>query len=110
MTESMPRHVTVDDWIFEVKMVRALRVDSYGKPYDAIANVIVNGDTAFVEGLMMREDEEFDREDYQTFLKVCKQLGAKFMQYERFKNDKQRTEVVEVERALKLAKVFKLVQ
>jgi len=49
---TMPKYVHLNNWIFEVKAVRALRVDNYGEPYSAIANINVNGDVAYLDGLM----------------------------------------------------------
>ena len=67
MTESMSRYIQLDNWIFEIKSVRAIRVDSYGKPYSAIANFNLNGGNAYIDGLMTREHDDFTRNDYQTF-------------------------------------------
>ena len=73
----MSRFVKVEDWIFEVKTVRALRVDHYGKPYSAIANLTVNGDSAYIDGLLTRENEKFSRKDFQAFYKFCQQMQLK---------------------------------
>ena len=44
MTGSMSKHVKIGEWIFEVKLVRALKVEKYGQPYSAIANCNTNAD------------------------------------------------------------------
>jgi len=92
----MPRFVQVDDWIFEVKTVRALRVDEYGKPYTAIANLTVNGDTAYIDGLLTRESEKFSRKDFQAFYKFCQQMEVKQANFDRFKNDELVSECVDI--------------
>ena len=79
MTNAMSRYVQLDNWIFEVKTVRALHVDSYGKPYSAIANLNLHGDNAFIDGLMTRDNEGFTEKDFQVFEKVCQQLGINQM-------------------------------
>ena len=44
MQSGITRFTQVGDWIFEVKMVRALRVEKYGQPYDAVSTLTANGD------------------------------------------------------------------
>lgn len=92
----MPRFVQVDDWIFEIKTVRALRVDKYGKPYSAIANLTVNGDSAYIDGLLTRENESFSRKDFQTFYKFCQQMQIKQANFDRFKNDRLISESIKI--------------
>jgi len=94
--ESMPRFVQVDDWIFEIKAVRALRVDQYGKPYTAIANLTVNGDNAYIDGLLTRENEKFNRKDFQAFHKFCQQMKLKQAHFDRFKGDELVSECVNI--------------
>jgi len=93
----MPRFVQVDDWIFEVKTVRALRVDQYGKPYTAIANLTINGDNAYIDGLLTRENEKFSRKDFQAFYKFCQQMQVKQGNFDRFKNDELVPECIDIQ-------------
>ncbi|MBA6253502.1 MAG: hypothetical protein ACI9O3_001014 [Colwellia sp.] len=94
--KSMPRFVQVDDWIFEVKTVRAIRVDEYGKPYTAIANLTVNGDNAYIDGLLTRENEKFNRKDYAAFHQFCQQMKVKQAHFDRFKNNKLSAERADI--------------
>ncbi|MFB1015853.1 MAG: hypothetical protein QMC51_09395 [Alteromonadaceae bacterium] len=55
MSETISRNIQIDNWIFEVKMVRALRVDNYGDPYTAIANISLNGNSAYIDGMMQKK-------------------------------------------------------
>ncbi len=96
MIDNNARYIQLGEWIFEVKSIRALRVDAYGKPYNAIANVTLNGDAAYVDGLMTREEDEISREDFQTFYSLCQKLGLKHMQFDRFKNDEAKLSTVEI--------------
>lgn len=97
MTDTTSRFIQLDNWIFEVKSVRAIKVDSYGKPYNAIANLSFNGNNAYIDGLMTREDEKFSKEDYQIFMRFCKKFGMKQMQFDRFKNNQFKLETVDLE-------------
>jgi hypothetical protein len=107
--ESMLRFVQVDDWIFEVKTVRALRVDKYGKPYTAIANLTVNGDNAYIDGLLTREDEKFSRKDFHAFYKFCQQMKVKQANFDRFKNNELISECVNIQPGKQRA-ILKLVR
>ncbi len=82
------RLVSLGDWIFEVKMVRAIRVPKYGEPYSAIANININGDSAYVDGLMTQTGHEFTRADADTIKRFLTQLGLEQVQFERYKNDR----------------------
>ena len=77
MNDAISRCMRMDDWIFEVKMVRALKVDSYGQPYKAIAHFNVNGDFAVLDGAMHGKGEHFTDKDLKTFLAMCEALGIK---------------------------------
>ena len=77
MTEAISRCVRMDDWIFEVKLVRALKVDSYGQPYRAIAQLNINGDFAFIDGSLHAGQEKFSETDIATFQRMCEMLDVK---------------------------------
>jgi hypothetical protein len=77
MNQAISRCVRMDNWIFEVKMVRALKVDSYGKPYKAIAHFNINGDHAFLDGALSASGEQFSEQDIQTFMAMCQALEVK---------------------------------
>lgn len=80
----MPRYIQIGEWFFEVKNVRALRVDQYGKPYDAIASICINGDRANIDGLLVNEDHEFNQQDRQTLSTFCQQLGMNKVEFSGF--------------------------
>jgi len=82
----MPRYIQINDWIFEIKAIRALRVKNYGEPYTAIANININGDNVYIDGLLTREKAPFLRQDYQAFVQFCQQLAIKNVTFDRFKN------------------------
>ncbi|TWX69631.1 hypothetical protein ESZ36_06660 [Colwellia demingiae] len=85
-SETLSRCIKIDDWIFEIKMVRAIRVEEYGQPYTAIANINLNGDNAYVDGLMTNSDVDLAREDFNTIKEYFQRLGVKQVQFDRYKN------------------------
>ena len=91
MKESMSKHVQVGDWIFEVKMVRALKVDEYGQPYSAIANCNINGDAMYIDGLLTTEGQNFTRSDFKSFEDFSRLLGLKQFSYHRYQNGQSKT-------------------
>lgn len=88
MKTVMPRYVKQGDWIFEIKTVRALRVDEYGEPYDALATLNVNGEMGFIDGLVTKEEGDFKRKDLMTFYKFFESLGLKGFSYDRYHDGK----------------------
>ena len=93
---SMPRYVKLNNWIFEIKAIRALRVEQYGDPYSAIASLTVNGDSAYFDGLMTRENQAFTRDDFETFKLFCAQLDVKQAKFDRFKDKVMCKEAVDI--------------
>lgn len=96
MTESISKHVQIGDWIFEVKMVRALKVDEYGQPYSAIANCNINGDAMYVDGLLTKNGENFTRDDFKCFNDFGHHIGLKQCSYHRYQNGQSKTKDVEI--------------
>jgi len=94
--EALSRYVKIDKWIFEVKSVRAIRVDDFGKPYSATASLTLNGDSAYIDGLLTKDDDDFTREDYQAFVKVTQQLSVKSFNFDRFKQRRRISHTVKV--------------
>jgi hypothetical protein len=75
MNEMISRHIQIDNWIFEVKMVRALRVQNYGDPYDAIANINLNGSSAYIDGMMQKSLQQMSDKDIQVIKNYCQQMS-----------------------------------
>ena len=110
MTDLNSHFIQLENWIFEIKSIRAIRVESYGQPYDAIANIHLNGENAYIDGLMTRANEEFSREDYQVFHRMCQKLGLKQVQFDRFKNSQASLNTVKVQPIENTAPQLKLVR
>lgn len=77
IAESMTRRIEIDGWIFEVKMVRALKVANYGEPYCAIANLSLQGEIAYVDGCMDKEQGNLKSEDYLAMERFCEKMEIK---------------------------------
>ncbi|AZQ85623.1 hypothetical protein EKO29_17465 [Colwellia sp. Arc7-635] len=108
--ETLSRFVKIDKWIFEVKSVRAIRVDDFGQPYSAIANFTLNGKSAYIDGLLTREDDDFTREDYATFEKVTRQLQVDSVNFDRFKQKRRVSDSIKVTPTNGLKPKLKLVK
>ena len=87
VTQTHSRYIQVGDWCFELKAVRALKVDQYGKPYQAIANCNINGDKMYVDGLLNKDDDEFTKKDFVDFCQFAKKIGIDSVVYHRFQGD-----------------------
>lgn len=92
----LSRNVRIGDWIFEVKSVRALKVDEFGKPYSAIANLTLNGDCGYIDGLLTGDQEEFTKDDYQAFFNLSQQLNLTEVSFDRFKQKRRTTTRIKV--------------
>lgn len=106
----MPRYVKMNDWIFEIKTVRALKVSNYGEPYSAISNLSVMGESMYIDGQMTREEDEFNRDDFETFRTFCGQLGMKTAHFDRIKNGQRSTKVFDVQPPVKPEPFIRLVK
>ena len=96
MSKSITRIEQIDDWVFEVKMVKALKVKNYGEPYSAIANLTANGDQMYIDSHLSINDEELDKNDFMTIYKFCQQMGMKNISYDRIKNGFKSTKQVDI--------------
>ena len=81
MSEMISRHIQIDNWIFEVKMVRALRVQSYGEPYSAIANINLNGSSAYIDGMMQKNLQQISNEDMEVLKNYCHQMDIEEVKF-----------------------------
>jgi hypothetical protein len=93
---SFSRFIQIGDWLFEIKMVRALKVNEYGLPYEAIANCNINGDSMYIDGLLTKNDKDFSREDFATFCQFGHQVGVDNISYHRYQNGESVTKNVKV--------------
>lgn len=82
MNKTVSRHIQIDHWIFEVKMVRALRVKNYGEPYSAIANISFNGSSAYIDGMMQKDQQQLSNDDLQVLKEYCQQMSVKEIKIE----------------------------
>lgn len=66
--------VQIDGWIFEVKAVRALQVECYGQPYTAIANINIAGDSAYIDGIISKDNQAIIKDELTPVVEFCRQL------------------------------------
>lgn len=86
------RRFSIDEWIFDMKMVRALKVQQYGEPYVAAANLTLNGESAYIDTLVGREQSPITRTDIRSISKAAKKLGARNLEYDRINKAGVRSE------------------
>jgi len=96
MTQTHSRYIQIDDWLFELKSVRAVKVDEYGDPYNAIANCNINGNQMYIDGLLTKNNEEFTKKDFASFYKFCQKMGIDECSYHRFQDGKSVNKAVTV--------------
>lgn len=96
MTSSISRFTQMDDWVFEVKMVRALKVSNYGDPYTAIATLTANGEQMYIDSQLTRGDDDFSRKDFMTFYRFCQELEMKSFHYDKMRNGVRHPRVVDI--------------
>ena len=86
------RRFTLGDWIFDVKLVRALKVNVYGEPYTMAANITLNGESSYIDTLVGRSDTPMTRNDIRSLSKAAKKLEAGKLQYDRMNSSGKRSE------------------
>ncbi|WP_102797545.1 hypothetical protein [Bowmanella denitrificans] len=91
MENSANRYVKVGNWIFEVKMVRAIRVEEYGKPYDAVAHMTFNGDEVYVDSQLNSSDRSLDKSDMAALVNFAQMMEVDNFRYDRFQNGQRRS-------------------
>ena len=96
MKESSSRYIKVGDWYFEVKSVKAIRVDEYGEPYTAVANCSFNGDSMYVDGLLAKDNHEFSKSDYKAFYEFSHLMGVEQVNYHRMNHGHTATKDVNI--------------
>jgi hypothetical protein len=110
MNSSMSRFTCIGDWIFEVKMVRALRVKKYGEPYTAVATLTANGEHMYVDTQMTREKDELSRKYSAAFYNFCQQLEMKSFNYDKMKNGMRHPRSVDIVENLDTKPIIRLVK
>ncbi len=96
----MQKHITrttqIDDWIFEVKMVRALKVKKHGEPYSAVAHLTANGQQMYVDSHLSTSDEDLSKDDFKAIYKFCQSIGMQNISYDRIKNGIRTSKQVDI--------------
>lgn len=96
MNKSITRIAKMDDWFFEVKMVRAIKSKNYGDSYSAIAQLTASGEQMHIDSHLSIKDEELSKEDFMTIYKFCQSMGMKSITYDRVKNGFRTSKQVDI--------------
>jgi hypothetical protein len=96
MTDTITRIAQIDDWVFEVKMVRALKVRKHGEPYSAVANLTANGEQMYIDTQLTKDGAELSKKDFMTIYNFCQAMGMKHISYDRIKNGLRSSKVVDI--------------
>lgn len=96
MRESITKITQVDDWIFEIKMVKAIKVKNHGEPYSAVANLTANGDQMYIDSHLSANNEDLLKDDFMAIYKFCQSIGMKSISYDRIKNGLRTTRDMEI--------------
>ena len=96
LSDSISMHTQIGDWIFIIKLMKAIRVPVYGARYNAVADITFTAEkTAFISGLMTKNDE-FNRSDRRTFKKLFHQLGIEAVNWQRMRDCESRNMAVDL--------------
>lgn len=96
MQKTISRLWQMDDWIFEVKMVRALKVKQHGEPYSAVANLTANGEQIYIDSHLALNNEELNKKDFMTIYHFCQSMGMKHISYDRIKNGIKSSKIIDI--------------
>lgn len=82
------KSLKVGNWLFEVKQIKAIKVDKKGEPYSGIATINIINDELHIDGLLMKDSasSRSDIEDIKTFISG---LGFDEYKYNRYNKDRK---------------------
>jgi hypothetical protein len=96
MKKSITRISQIDDWVFEVKMVKSIKSEKYGEPYSAVAHMTVNGDHMYIDSQLSADNVELNKGDFKAIYEFCQSLGMKNIGYDRIKNGHKSSKHIEI--------------
>lgn len=69
LTLNKKHYFQVNNWLFEVKQISAIRTDEYGKPYDAATLITISNGRAAIERMISKDKlSHSDKSDIETAL------------------------------------------
>ena len=86
----------MNDWVFEVKMVRALKVRKHGEAYSAVATLTAAGEQMYIDTQLTKDGAELSRKDFMTIYNFCQSLNMKQITYDRIKDGVRSSKVVDI--------------
>ncbi|MDU0353307.1 hypothetical protein RS130_04610 [Paraglaciecola aquimarina] len=96
MNKSITKTTQIDGWLFEVKMVKAIKVKNHGEPYSAVASMTANGDQMYIDSHLSSNNEELQKDDFMAIYKFCQSMGMKNISYDRIKNGLKTTKNIDI--------------
>ncbi|MCF2947427.1 hypothetical protein L0668_04855 [Paraglaciecola aquimarina] len=96
MRKSITKITQIDDWIFEIKMVKAIKVKNHGDPYSAVASLTANGDQMYIDSHLSANNEDLQKDDFMAIYKFCQSIGMQNISYDRIKNGLKSTRNVDI--------------
>lgn len=110
MLADITRCMQLGDWIFEVKMVRALKATEYGQPYQAVSTLSIMGDSLYIDSQLARDTQELSREDCRVFYEFARKLDMKRIQYDKIRNGERVSRMVSITENQPAPTILKLAQ
>lgn len=107
-TNEISRYTRIGEWVFEVKMVRALKVQNYGDPYTSCASMTINGSDLYIDSQMTRDGDDFNRKDFLAFYKFCQKMEVQHACYDKIKNGDRSPRKIEIIQSSQVKPVVQL--
>lgn len=80
------------DWFAEMKNVTLRRVPIYGKPFTAIAGMIIANGVLHIEGLISNSKPKFTAQDRRDIHDICTDFGFTYYITSSYDDDGKRVE------------------
>jgi hypothetical protein len=89
MQRSIQRNMQINGWDFEVVQVRARKTQGYGQPYSCTATLNFIDNTCYIEGMLAKDSDHFNKADGLTFLEFGSVMAITSIEYTRYHYDKK---------------------
>lgn len=82
------RYIEIGEWIYEIKLVKAIKTPMFGQPYTAICHFNFVGDEVTLESMLSKD--EITKVDMQTHVKFLQEMSVSAFNFSRYKNGIER--------------------
>ena len=86
----MQRYVEIGEWIYEIKLVKAIKVPKFGEPYTAICHFNFIDDEVTIESMLSVDPTPLSNTDMQTHSLFLKELNVSQVHFVRYSNGQKR--------------------